>query len=174
MAADIMVETWKDIKDYEGRYQASDLGMVKTFVQAFKTNKGVLKYGIDTNGYPIVKLYSNGKGRTRKVHRVIAETFIENPNNLPQVNHKDGNKLNNAVENLEWCDQSHNMKHAIRTGLIKKHFGEQSSQAKFTEKQINELRAKHPQFTMKELAIEYGMSKTNVCDIIKRKIWNHI
>ncbi len=78
-----MSETWKDIKDYEGRYQASDLGMVKTFVQAFKTNKGVLKYGIDTKGYPIVKLYVNGKGRTRKVHRLIAETFIDNPNNLP-------------------------------------------------------------------------------------------
>jgi len=169
-----MNETWIDIKDYEGRYQASNLGMIKTFVQAFKTNKGVLRYGIDTNGYPIVKLYSNGKGRTSKVHRLIAETFIDNPNNLPQVNHKDGNKLNNAVENLEWCDQSHNIKHAYRTGLSKIYFGEQTSQAKFTEKQILEIRSKYKKGNGKELAAEYGMSTTNIHDIVKRNTWNHI
>ena len=170
-----MVETWKDIKGQEGRYLISNIGRVKTFVQACKSNKdGILKNGIDTGGYFIIKLYREGKGTTTKIHRLVAETFIENPNNLPQVNHKDGNKQNNNVENLEWCTALENAKHSWDTGLSKKYFGEQTSQAKFTEKQILEIRSKYKKGNGIELAAEYNMSATNIYDIIRRRIWNHI
>lgn len=170
-----MNEIWKDIKGQEGRYLISNIGRVKTFVQACKSNKdGILKNGVDTGGYFIIKLYTNGKGTTTKIHRLVAETFIENPNNLPQVNHKDGNKQNNNVDNLEWCTPLENAKHSWDIGLSKKYFGEQTSQAKFTEKQILEIRNKFPNQRVKDLAKEYGMSTTNVSDIVNRKIWTHI
>jgi hypothetical protein len=70
-------------------------------------------------GYLLVKLYKNGKGRKFKIHRLVSEIYIPNPNNLPQVNHIDGDKSNNHVSNLEWCTPSHNIKHAYNTGLKK-------------------------------------------------------
>lgn len=78
----------------------------------------ILKQGKSKKGYPIVYLSKDGKQSTRVVHRLVAKAFIPNPNNLPQVNHKDGCKINNHVDNLEWCDNSYNQKHAHDTGLF--------------------------------------------------------
>lgn len=111
-----MKEIWKDIKNYEGLYQVSNLGRIKNI----KTQKILKNYtSVKDKYYLKVSLYLNRKFKNFKVHRLVAQAFIPNPNNLPQVNHIDGNKSNNNVNNLEWCDNSHNVKEAYRLGLIK-------------------------------------------------------
>ena len=100
----------KDLPDYEG-YAVSELGQV----YSHKTNQ-FLKPSFNLKGYPQVCLTLDGrrKKKTVKIHRLVAEMFIPNPNQLPQVNHIDGDKTNNRVENLEWCDNSYNQIHAHR------------------------------------------------------------
>lgn len=115
-------EIWKDIKCYEGLYQVSNLGNIRKlrFINNI-TNKEKqfnITPQIINSGYYKVVLYKNGKYKNKLLHRLVAETFIDNPYNKTQVNHRDGNKLNNSVENLEWCSQSENMKHAYKNNLI--------------------------------------------------------
>lgn len=118
---------WKEIKGYEGKYIISNYGEVISLPR-YKKNKNKIqyvepkelsKYVSLTNGYVYVYLCNNGKNRNARLHRLVAETFIPNTNNLPQVNHIDGNKINNRIDNLEWCNQSENEKHAYRIGLAK-------------------------------------------------------
>lgn len=123
-----MEEIWKDIKGYENYYQVSNFGRVRSLdreVNAnIKNNKKVIKKGKilkcakDTDGYNTITLSIYNKKRNRKICRLVAETFIPNPNNLPQVNHIDGNKSNDNIENLEWVTASENIIHAVKTGLI--------------------------------------------------------
>ena len=103
-----MEEIWKDIEGYEGLYMVSSLGRVKSLVGRYK-NVTILKERYKKNGYGSITLYKNKKPHTYLVHRLVAQAFIPNPNNLPQVNHKDENKQNNCVENLEWCDAKYNI-----------------------------------------------------------------
>lgn len=107
-----MNEIWKDIKGYEGLYQVSSWGNVKG-------KKGILKPYITEKGYLKVGLFKDGKNHKKRVNRLVAEAFIPNPLNLPQVNHKDGNKKNNSVSNLEYCTNSENRNHAenMRNGV---------------------------------------------------------
>ncbi len=110
---------WKDIVGYENEYQINQFGEIRTLKDSPKLKKyDVLKPQISkSNGYVYQMLYKNGKEKLLRVHRLVAMAFLPNPNNLPQVNHKDGNKQNNSVDNLEWCEQSDNMKHAYKNGL---------------------------------------------------------
>ena len=115
-------EVWKDIKGYEGFYQVSNMGRIRSLDHetSGKKYKGKILSTNVTVGYPIVRL-SKGENKTsERVHRIVAKTFIENPDNLPEVNHLDGNKNNNCVENLEWCSSRENKIHAWVTGLTKK------------------------------------------------------
>ena len=99
------MEEWRDIKGYEGAYQVSSYGRIRSF----KNNKvKVLKAQYHYKGYLFVTLLKNGTSKKYKVHRLVAQAFIPNPNNYPQVNHKDEVKDNNVVENLEWCTASYN------------------------------------------------------------------
>ena len=117
-------EEWKDIKNYEGLYQVSNLGNVKSLERNKSNGKGLVKIdekiltqNITNWGYCKVALYKNGARKYYKVHRLVAEAFIPNPNNKEQINHIDGNKLNNNVNNLEWNTRIENMNHARINGL---------------------------------------------------------
>lgn len=121
-----MEELWKDIKGYEGYYQASNTGKIRSMTRIVygkdgskQTKRGcVLKIKHNKYGYCIVNLWKDNKPKTVRVNRIIAETFIPNPNNYPQCNHKDEDLDNNCVENLEWCDASYNVNYGTRNDRV--------------------------------------------------------
>lgn len=108
-------EIWKDVVGYEGIYQVSNLGRIKSLKR-----KGKIKNTqLDKDGYEHLSLWHNSKAKRMSVHRIVAQAFIPNPENKPVVNHIDGNKTNNIVNNLEWCTRSENDIHAYKLGLRK-------------------------------------------------------
>lgn len=122
-----MIEIWKDIKGYEGLYQVSNLGNVKSlerYVTAPQNGgkrllkEKSLKQSISKTGYYVVALSKNHVAMTKKVHRLIAEAFIPNLLDKPHINHIDGNKLNNDIINLEWATHKENTQHAFRIGIM--------------------------------------------------------
>ena len=119
-------EIWKDVAGYEGFYQVSNKGNVRSVARkdsiGRKRDGRILKPRYDKDGYLNVGLCKNGKSKTKNVHRLVAESFIPNPKGFLEINHKDESKSNNRVENLEWCTREHNMNHGT---LI-----ERSSQAR--------------------------------------------
>lgn len=123
-------EIWKDVVGYEGLYQVSNFGRIKSLesiyeymqqgVRAFRKKKELIVKQVLTNsGYYVTCLHKKGKLRQRLTHRLVAQAFIPNTENKPQINHIDGNKLNKRVENLEWSTGSENIIHAHKTGLFK-------------------------------------------------------
>jgi hypothetical protein len=106
---------WKYIEGYEGHYLVTDEGIIKSLKPKYFGI--IMKYRLDKDGYCIVNLCKDGIKKTEKLHRLVAIAFILNSNNLPEVNHKDGDKQNNAVSNLEWCNDSYNKKHAYDNNL---------------------------------------------------------
>ena len=112
------MEIWKDIEGYEGIYQVSNLGRTK---RLYKNDKEkILKPFSNKDGYLIVNLCKEGKVKSRSVHRLVAQAFIPNPENKPEVNHKDENKSNNKVENLEWVTSKENNNYGTRTERMAK------------------------------------------------------
>lgn len=120
-------EIWRDIKGYEGLYQISNKGRVKALERRipFRSTSTRLekeyikKTTVSKIGYLVCGLWRNNKQDLRFIHRLVAEAFIENPDNKSEINHKDGNKLNNDISNLEWCTHKENVNHAFVTGLNK-------------------------------------------------------
>ena len=111
-------EIWKDVVGYEGLYQVSDRGNVSSIVRKDSIGRkcgGIILRPIpDANGYIRVSLCKNGKVKKKLIHRLVLEAFVENPNNLPEVNHLDENKANNELSNLEWCDIRYNSNYGTR------------------------------------------------------------
>lgn len=191
-----MVEVWKDVGDYEGVYQISNLGRIKSLNRIVDWN-GTKKHikekirvvCLDGLGYYRTCLNKNGKSKTIKVHRLVAQAFIPNPDNKEEVNHINGIKTDNRVENLEWCTRSENNQHAYKTGLHKpiihteeaknkisiKNRGERNSQSKFKNSDIlaiRELRKeglKHKEIA-KRLNISMGVINSVICGIS----WKHV
>lgn len=130
-------------------------------------------------GYYCLALYKNGKYYNRAVHRLVAETYIANPNNYPYVNHKDGNKTNNAVSNLEWVTQQMNIQHAHRTGLINVARGENHYLSKLTNADVKEIKkllklGKKFGLTQKIIASMFNVWFTTIGDINTNISWKHL
>lgn len=122
-----MEEIWKDIEGYEGLYQVSNFGNVKRLegkIYSYITNKyetrkeHMIKTRVGNRKYKVVNLCKNSKRECKTVHRLIAQAFLPNPNNFECVNHIDGNKLNNKIDNLEWCTTQQNIQHAYKNNLM--------------------------------------------------------
>ena len=173
-----MQEIWKDIKNFEGCYQVSNLGRVRSLTHKVPTFNGVrttkgqiLKPYISNTGYLRIDLRNHQKHKYLSIHKLVAETFIPNPNNYPIINHKDNNPLNNSVRNLEWCTQSHNIKYAYTNGNAKPTAG------CFKKGSIPHNRRKINQYTrdneyiatfnsVKEAALYVGTANTNISNCL--------
>lgn len=165
----------KPVKDLEDLYEVDEFGNVyalprekRTPTTTFISKERKLKPYNNGYGYMLVDMRKDGKRYMRVVHRLVAEAFIPNPNNLPQVNHIDGNKNNNCVTNLEWCTCSENQQHGFDTGLKP-----QSSKhpfSKLTEEDIRYIRKYYKPntrgFGMRTLAKKFGVSDSTIRQII--------
>ena len=121
-------EVWKPVRNYEGLYEVSNMGRVKSLERTVwcGLNGGcyraipekILEGYDDGHGYLQVELYKDGKGKWCSINRLVAQAFLENPQNLPEVNHKDEDKTNNRVENLEWCTKQYNVEYSKAKAVI--------------------------------------------------------
>jgi hypothetical protein len=138
-------EIWRDVVGYEGLYQVSNLGNIKAnkrlvvSPRGYRTARERLLAQANSGGYKLVMLCREGVRTNRSSHRIVAEAFISNPENKPDVNHKDGNKSNNRVDNLEWNTSSENNRHAFRTGLKLPVKGEKHHHSKISDSEAIEL-----------------------------------
>ena len=149
------MEIWQDIEGYEGYYQVSNKGRVKSLRRNIFLKPSIQERG--NHKRSSVKLCVNKKNGTARIHRLVAKAFIPNPLGYRTVNHKDGNSLKNNVENLEWCSQKQNVQHAIKTGLRKTH--------KFDKETLSRL---YEEKTSKEIAVIYGVSYGTILKAIER------
>lgn len=162
------MEIWKSIKGYEGLYQISNKGRV------LSRGKKYCKIFLTSKNYCQVSLCKNSKQKSFRLHRLVAEAFVPNPNNLPQVNHIDGDKLNNNDWNLEWCDNKHNSIHSFQIGLQSR-TGEKNHRTKLKENDIKIIRkARNDGTTLEELAKIYNINKSAISKITTKKTWSHV
>lgn len=157
------MEEWRDIAGYKGRYQVSNLGRVKT-VERHKSDgrrqlEAIRKTQIDHRGYEFALLYDGRKYNRHSVHVLVANAFVENPDCKPQVNHIDGDKLNNMASNLEWCTPSENVRHALRTGLFVPKRGDERKQTRIPDADVRKIRElRNAGETLQAIADKFGIS----------------
>lgn len=178
-----MIEEWKDIKGYEGHYQISNKGGVKSLrreVPHAKYGSRVvdsqeLSPSFTTKKYLQVRFCVDKVKTTEKLHRLVAQAFIPNLENKPCVNHKDGVKTNNLVGNLEWCTWSENTQHATELGLMPDNRGSRSYRSILTEEDIPIIRERLSNGdTSSSIGQDYGVSSAAIFDIKRKKSWKHI
>lgn len=171
-------EIWKPIKRYEGLYEVSNYGRVRS-LDAMLPVKGkngeyyrkrvgrILRQPNSSKGYKQVILCDETGNQIFRVHRLVAEAFIDNPENLPAVNHKDEDKTNNYVENLEWCTTKYNNTYGNK---IKR--GELHPMSKLDSRQVKEIREKRNSGeTIVQIADQFGISRSHVCGIVNNRFW---
>ena len=139
-----MQEIWKDVKGFEGFYQVSNLGRVRSLDRiAVSENRStqkikgaIKKVKVGKNGYYMVMFYKDSKYKCAYVHRLVAQAFIPNPDNLPQVNHKDEIRTNNCVDNLEWCDSKYNNNYGTKIDRLMGHYVSDETKEKIRKANI--------------------------------------
>lgn len=145
------MEKWKPVKGFEN-YEVSDMGNIKSLNYNHTGEAKILKPGKQRGGYLYINLYKNAKRYSKKIHRLVAEAFIPNPEGKPQVNHIDGNKKNNKLSNLEWSTNQENQQHAYNTGLhvitegTKKKMSKARKGKQFAEEHKRKLSENHADF----------------------------
>lgn len=181
-----MEEIWQTVKGFED-YEISSCGRVKTKERLIKYNHAVtgsehyrrskereLKvYTNQLNGYKFVQLYFEGKATNKNIHRLVAENFIDNESSLPVVNHIDGNKHNNTVDNLEWCTDAYNHEHATKTGLVAR--GSRVASSKLNESTVHAIKwFLNKSMSHSELAEAFQVSRPTITMIANNKSWDHV
>lgn len=153
-------EIWRDIKGYEGIYQVSNLGEIKSIKKA-----RIIKGSLDSRGYPHIQLFKNGKMKCFKTHRLIAINFIPNPDNKPTVNHKNGDRLDSRVANLEWSTHKENINHAIECGLrVRK----PSKNVAVTKEQKSDILLNRGIQSIRQLSDKHKLKYETVWQVISR------
>lgn len=172
------MEIWKDVVGYEGLYQVSNMGRIKSF-HYDRVNGRVLKPGWAGCGYLKVGLWQDGKRKCMLVHRLVAIAFLGPPPSPDhEANHKNGDKTDNHVENLEWITHSGNTQHAYRIlgAKPRRPSGEANGNAKLTDGKVRRIRKLYAtgKWTQAELGKMFGVSDVTISYIVNRKIWKHI
>jgi hypothetical protein len=168
-----MKEQWKYIEGYDKDYEISSHGRVKSN----KRGKTIyMALNPDGRGYLCVTLSMNGDSKYWRVHKLVSNHFIPNPDNKKTINHIDGNKKNNHVDNLEWASYAENIQHAFKNGLNKAHYGESHGRTPFTENDVLDIRNAYRLgcFSQQDIADAYGVSDVAINNILNRKSWRHI
>jgi hypothetical protein len=168
------MELWKDIRGYEGLYRVSNYGRIKSLGNDKKRKEKILTSFINGVGYVLIKLSKEGKQYNHRLHRLVAEAFIDNPLNKPEVNHIDGNKSNNNISNLEWSTRSENVQHSFNHNLKPK--GESHVMAKLSNEEVIGIYFKSHEGKLKqrEIAKQYNISRETVAFIKTGRVWNHL
>ena len=169
-----MQVTYSDMKEIKGfeRYSVDTDGKVYSSV----TDR-YLKQEESKKGYFYVRLMNNGKAKAMRIHRLVAMTYIDNPNKLPVVNHIDGNKHNNNLSNLEWCTFKQNQEHAMRIGLMDGMIGVNNTLSKLTEVDVRNIRSiskTQNGLSHRKLAVTYNVSKATIRNVIERITYKNI
>lgn len=175
-------EVWKDVPVYDGLYQVSSLGKIKVPPRWCKSKLGSrqLRNGKELvtrnmrDGYIQAGLTINGKWKGHPVHRLVASAFIPNPQNKPCVNHVDGNKKNNNVENLQWVTHKENTRHAILNDLIKRPKGESHSGSRLTKEKVIFIRQNLANMSGVEMAILFNVAPATIWRAKNKQCWNHV
>ena len=169
------MEEWRDIIGYEGYYQVSNLGRVKSLPRVVRTDKlfnikgSIKKSSINTKGYFVTSLRINNKSEVKYLHRLIAETFISNPNNYPQVCHKNDIKTDNTLDNLYWGTPKDNTADCIRNGTFI------SSNTLLKVEQVKEIRRLLTEgFSCSNISLKFLVNAKTINDIKNNKIWKNI
>jgi hypothetical protein len=175
-------EVWKDVVGYEGKYKISSFGKVKS-LSRYRKSRGELLAFIkekeltlyDHFGYQRVTLRNNNKSREFSVHRLVTIAFITEVKDKPFVNHKDGNKKNNCISNLEWVTRQENVNHSVKNGLHNLK-GSRHPASKLKESEVLRIRElyKDKTFTQTELGEMFGVTGEMVSYIVRRMNWKHI
>ena len=177
-------EIWKDIPNYYELYQGSNLNRIKSLERWITTKLGfkrfikekILHEWVVGSGYRQIGLFKNNKLKFFYVHRILAQIFLPNPLNLPEVNHKNGIKTDNKIENLEWVSKSENMQHAHKIGLIVREPGEKNYNKKLNNEQVLEIRKMYAtgNYSQRKLGEIFKVDRGNIHYITSRKTWSNI
>lgn len=161
-----IMEIYKDIKNYKGLYQISNLGNIKSLNNSKFKKEKILKKSLEKNGYETICLCKENKKKSYTVHRLVAISFISNTENKPQVNHINGIKTDNRVENLEWCTVSENTKHAYDNGFIDLYKSGKHIASKLTNIEVSQIRVIGRNLKQREIAEIFGVSRVIISNVL--------